>query len=129
MGVEATRRPGPGMAPIPLEDSVQALKDHPFEGKWEAVLSFTSVEMAASSSSHVPEVASMAKSTGAFVGSAGRSKRGTLITPAAEVAKAGGKVKIALHLETKGAAYFKGTCPEMAQFGKVREMGAARCWG
>lgn len=87
---EAARRPAPGMPLIKIEDAVRALSEHPFKGCWEAMLTFHVVEL------------------GKGGGSAG----------GAEGLKPGSRLHILMDLETKGAAYFKGSVADFGCFGK-----------
>lgn len=113
-GDSSSRRPAPGMPPIPVEDSLKGLKLHAFDGTWEATLNFQSVE---SSKAAAPEAIATGSSLGAFKKvDVSKSRRGTLAAP--EVAKAGSKIKVLLALDAKGAAYFGGTCADLAQFGR-----------
>lgn len=56
--------------------------------------------------------------TGAFKAS-GKGKNA--IDSSGGPVKVGSRVRIFVELETKGAAYFKGTCPEFGQFGVVSD--------
>ena len=108
--------PATGRAPtvklpdVPLEEAVAALKDFPFEGRWQALLSFTLVDLKASGLDPMLQFkpvagAALKRNTG---GSA-RFEAGPL--------RAGGKARVFLDLETKGPAYFRGGCADFGQFG------------
>ena len=85
------RRPAPGMPLIRVEDAVRALSEFPFMGRWEAMLTF-----------HVVELGEL--------GAGGTGSDESNIA-------SGARLYVELDLETKGAAYFKGTIKNFGPFG------------
>ena len=85
------RRPAPGLPLIRMEDAIRALGEFPFAGRWEMMLTFHVVELG-------PDGAG---GTGSDEG---------------QIA-AGARLYVELDLETKGAAYFKGTIKNFGPFG------------
>jgi hypothetical protein len=114
--------PAPPVA-VPLEEALQALKDHAFEGRWAFMLKFAVVDVgggrAAVEVKPTPAVVGVdlsAYNKGAAAALKGAAAHGA--GAALGVVRAGSSVEVALQLKTKGAAYFQGECPALCQFGR-----------